>query len=160
MDRTRGVTYATVAVVVLVTAATGPVGLIAIPEAGAEGALGTGSAAVSVVSSPDTVRIDRGEYGTDTFNLRVPDTVLDVESVDGSPILTYAIAIDELGYSRSSVHVLSSDREGTIRVGIEGDTFESGELTADRYDAQLRLVLRGNETRTVYSKPVTVVVAR
>jgi len=160
MDRTRGVTYATVAVVVAVTVATGPVGLLAVPEPGTDGALGTGNATVSVVSAPEDVRIEGGEYGTDTLNLRVSEAVLDVDSVSGNPLLTYAIDIDELGYSRSSVHVLGPAQEGRIRVGIDRATFEASEITADRYEGRLRLVLRGNETRTIYSEPVTVAVRR
>ncbi|MFB6297922.1 MAG: hypothetical protein ABEH56_05320 [Salinirussus sp.] len=160
MDTSRVAVYATVAVVLVVTLATGPIGPIEVPAAdrGIEGDLpGTGNATVTVISTPETLRLVRGVSGTDVYYLRAPPTVLSVESVQGRPILTYKIDIDGLGYQQNVARFLNASREGRVRFEVNrGGPLEAGQVEAGRYDGRIRLILRGEQQRTVYETRVSV----
>jgi hypothetical protein len=159
MDRSRGLVYATVAVLVVVTAATGPLGLFAVPAPadGSTANIGTGDATLSVVSTPERVRLVAGSLDSSPYYLRVPDSVLSVESVRGRPLLTYSLDIDGLGYSRSSVHTI--EEPGRVAVSMERTALEPETVTDGSYAGRLQLVLRGTDTeRTVHEQPVRVVV--
>ncbi|WP_340100243.1 hypothetical protein [Salinibaculum salinum] len=157
MDRGALVVSIVTAIILLATAATGTP-LWTVPEAGADQApLGQGSASVSVVSMPDTATLDPGRQGGDVYYLRVPDATVDVSQLRGNPILTYSIDIDGLGYSTSSVNALANTGEGQTSLSISDVALEEDRLTQDRYEGELRLVLRGDgEETVVYSEPITI----
>jgi hypothetical protein len=158
MERSRAAVYATAAVIVLVTVASGPlVGAVTVPEGGVSGpAPGTGSATVSVVSMPDRATLEPGQYGTDVYYLEVPDAAVDVSAVTGQPVLTYSLSVPELK-SRSSVFFLRPGEQGRTELSMDRLSFDPGAVDRERYTGQLRLVLRGSggET-TLYREPVVI----
>lgn len=157
MDPARAATWGTVSLIVAVTLVSGPlVGAVDF-TADERPPLGSGNATITDVSAPDTVRIERGEYGSETYYLRVPAVTVDIASVEGRPILSYALSIPSMSYTRESVHFLDSGTTGRTRVSIAPDEFEPGSLTPGTYGGELRLTLRadGNST-VVYRDEVTV----
>jgi hypothetical protein len=158
MERSRAAVYATAAVILLVTVASGPlVGAVTVPKGGVSGpAPGTGSATVSVVSMPDRATLEPGQYGTDVYYLKVPDAAVDVSAVTGRPVLTYSLSVPELK-SRSSVFFLRPGEQGRTELSMDRLSFDPGAVDRERYTGELRLVLRGSggET-TLYREPVVV----
>jgi hypothetical protein len=161
MERSRVAVYATVAVIVAVTVASGPlVGAVTVPEGGVSGpAPGTGNATVSVVSMPDRVTLEPGAYDTDVYYLEVPDAVVDVSAVTGKPVLTYSLSVPELK-SRSSVFFLQPGEQGRTELSMDRLSFDPAAVDREQYTGELRLVLRGSGGKlTLYSEPVVVEVA-
>jgi len=158
MERSRAAVYAVVAVIVLVTVASGPlVGAVTVPEGGVSGpAPGTGTATVSVVSVPDRATLEPGAYDTDVSYLEVPDAVVDVSGVTGKPVLTYSLSVPELR-SRSSVFFLEPGAEGRTELSMDRLSFDPGAVDRERYTGQLRLVMRGSGgERTLYEGPIVI----
>jgi len=145
-------------IIVLVAVATGPVGLVSVPdERFGGGPPGTGNATVTVVSSPGQPTLEAGRQGGDVYYLRVPDAEVEIEDVRGNPILEYSIDIAALTYTRSSVHFLGESGAGTRAVSFQPDTFEADRLDREAYRAELAVVVRANGTeRTVYNETTTV----
>lgn len=157
MPSGRTVLLAVAGLIVLVTAATATP-LWTVPEKGAgQAPLGDGSATVEVLTAPETATLEPGRQGGGVYYLRVPDAKVEVTNLRGNPVLTYTIDIDELGYSRSSVTGLASVGEGTVSFTIQQDSMYGREFDKQRYEGELRLVLRGDGTeQVVYEKPIVV----
>jgi hypothetical protein len=112
---------------------------------------------VSVVSAPDRATLDPGRQGGDLYYLNVPDTEVEIAQLRGNPLLAYAIDIDKLGYSRSSVTGLATAGDGSASLSLSQDTLDGERLTQDQYDGTLRLVLRGDgEEQVLYDRDITV----
>jgi len=158
MDAARGTVFAVAGVIVLVAVATGPVGLVSVPdERFGGGPPGTGNATVTVVSSPGQPTLEAGRQGGDVYYLRVPDAKVEVADIRGNPILEYSIDIESLTYARSSVHFLGESGTGTRSVSFQSDTFEADRLDRGTYRAELAVVVRANGTeRTVYNETTAV----
>ncbi len=158
MEWSRVAVYATVAVIVVVSVASGPlVGAVTVPEGGVSGPdPGTGNATVSVVSVPDRVTLEPGAYDTDVYYLEVPDAVVDVSAATGKPVLTYSLSVPELR-SRSSVFFLQPGERGRQKLPMERLSVDPAAVDQERYAGELRLVLRGSGKEvTLYSEPVVV----
>ncbi len=156
----------TVAIILGCTLATGPIGLYTIPTASDAGALGHGNATVTAVSVPETVTLKESRYHTGEYHLQVPPVVVAVETVAGSPILTYTVEIEELGTTKATIHSLGQFGEGTHRLSF-ADASSSGEaqitaiaqnkINQAQYEGRITVVLRGNGTkRVIADTPVTV----
>jgi hypothetical protein len=158
MDAARGTVFAVAGVIVLVAVATGPVGLVSVPdERFGGGSPGTGNATVTVVSSPGQPTLEAGRQGGDVYYLRVPDAEVEVEAVRGNPILEYSIDIEALTYTRSSIHFLGESGTGTRAVSFQSATFDAGRLDRETYRAELAVVVRADGTeRVVYNEMATV----
>jgi hypothetical protein len=157
MDRARGVVLATVGFVVVVTIATGPVGLLEISQERPMSSAGEGNASVTVVSEPDQVVLERGRQGGGVYYLRVSDVEVDVTQLRGNPILGYSLSIDALGYSRNSVHFLGNVGTGQTGISLSRDTFDESQIERDTYRAEVTLTLRTNGTkRVIYTETTTV----
>ncbi len=161
MDVGRVSVIAVAVIIGLVTVATGPiVGAIQVPEPGLEGysQIGGGSANVTVVDAPSQARLAEGGY-SDLRYLTVPDTELEISNVTGSPLLVYSLDIDDLGYSRSSTHVITSRTEGPYSLSLERDALDRSELDRQQYEGTLQIRLQASgPSRTIYEQPITVVV--
>lgn len=157
MHSGRAVALTVAGLIVLVTAATATP-LWSVPDTGAgQAPLGEGTATVSVVSAPEQATIEPGRQGGGVYYLRVPDTEVNVTELRGNPLLSYSISIEGMGRTRSTVHSLDTIGEGRAEISIEPVTFDAAELDRQRYDGQLRLVLRGDgEKEVVYSEPITI----
>lgn len=160
MQMTRAAVVTTAAVVVLVTAASGTP-LLSVPAGGlGADSPGEGTATVTVVSAPDRVTIEPGRQGGGVYYLRIPDARIEVDNLQGNPLLSYSVDIPALGYKRSAVHLLGNAGEGQLAVSIADDTLEGEEVDRDTYRAEVELILRGDRgERTLYAGNATVEVA-
>lgn len=157
MDSARGVVVATAGLVVMVTVATGPIGLLDVSGERSLESAGEGNASVTVVSEPDQAVLERGRQGGGVYYLRVPDVEVDISELRGNPILDYSLSIDALGYSRSSIHFLGNSGTGRTGISLSRDTFDESQIEQETYQAQLTVTLRTNGTkRVVYNETTTV----
>lgn len=157
--RVQPAVVATVAIVVVTTLASGPlVGLDLTAEHSFSGeGLGEGRATVGDVTMPDRVAFERADFGAGSYYLRVPSATVELSEVVGRPILNYEVSIDELGYTRSTIKVLSSANEGTLELGLDEVAFGRDELEQDSYAGELSVSVRYEGTEhVVATKNVTV----
>lgn len=121
----------------------------------------TGNATVGVLSTPDSVRLEKGSFGADApYTLYVPDATVGISNVTGGPLLVYKLRIPELGYSRGTTLFLDDSSTGTRSVALEQTTLDE-ELPEDQYRGELLLLLRGDgPERTLSRGNVTVEVKR
>lgn len=151
--------YSVVGLVVILMLATGPhLPLLSIPEGGfgSDGAIGEGHAQLDVIDPPDQATLEPADYA-DTHHLRVPETSATISNVEGTPLLTVSINIDDLGYSRSSVFTLREHTIGTRSYGIEDGSIESDRLHEHTYEGTIRFVLRDDNGRSVlFESPITI----
>jgi hypothetical protein len=147
----------TVAAILLLTVATGPLGLYDVPETQATDSLGEGNASITVVSVPERIPLEQGRYGNDEYHLRVPSAVVDVDNLTGNPILNYNLDIPAMGKSKSSVHFLGEAGEGRYHASFADSQMAAGEVTQKSYEARVELVIRTNGTsRVIHTQPATI----
>lgn len=119
--------------------------------------LGDGTAEISVVSSPNQLNIDRGRFGTDVYYLRVPDTVVHVDSVDGSPRIVYDFSSPELGIDVTKKKYLRGTEDEKIRLDIGHMALEESAIKKESYEANLTVNIQSFETyKTVYESEMEV----
>jgi len=167
MEPHRIAVYATVAVVVAVAVASGPlVGAVDLTrertgsgDAGA-GVPGEGSVDVAVESLPDTATLDRGAYGAGAYTLRVPDARVRLANVTGQPMVVYKIELRALGYSRGTVHFVTADNAGQFTLGLDRDSLAPDDIDRERYEGRLTVLVRADGERIVERRTVTVHVRR
>jgi hypothetical protein len=121
----------------------------------------TGNATVEVLSTPDTVRLEKGSFGSESpYTLVVPDATIRISNVTGGPLLIYKLRIPELGYSRGTTYFLDGSSAGTRSVGLDKTTVNK-DLWKDQYRGELLLLLRGDGPEQIlYRDNVTVEVVR
>jgi hypothetical protein len=150
----------TVVAILILTVATGPLGLYDVPETQATDSLGEGNATITVISMPETIPLEKGRYGNDEYHLRVPSAVINIENLSGNPILNYNLDIPAMGKSKSSVHFLGVAGEGRYNASFAESAMAAGEVTQQSYDAQLELVVRTNGTeRIIANRTATIEVS-
>jgi len=159
MDEAEYVVAGAVAVIVLATLVSGPlVGAVDFTgESDGSFSPGEGNATVSVLETPARAEIRKSSYGAGTYRLDVPDSVVDLQSVSGTPVLVYKLRIPEIGHTRGTTHFLDSSQSGRTNVTIERGSIDPDEIDESRYDGELVLLLRatGGE-RTLFRGNVTV----
>lgn len=165
MARSRTFVYAAVGCILAVTLVSGPlVPWVDLTRADAgedPGELGQGDATAEVVSAPGRATLTRGAYGSGSYYLEVPDATVELRDVTGRPMLIYKIRLPAKGYSRGTNHFVSAEQEGTYELSLERDAWTRDEVTRDRYEGELVVLLRdGDSDRTVYRGNVTVEVER
>jgi hypothetical protein len=155
METDRLIVYAVAACIAVLTLATGPVGLLEIPES--SGVLtndpGTGNATVEVVSEPETVTLREGEQ--DVWVLEAPSARVNVSNIRGNPLLDYAVSVEGTGYSISSATPLGTQEPGQVEVGIDPGQLDP-ESAQNATGATLTLILRGDIDRTLFERRVEV----
>jgi hypothetical protein len=155
MDIARLVVSVVAACIAALTLATGPVGLLEIPES--SGVLvndpGTGNASVDVVSEPETVTVRESQQ--DVWVLEVPSTTVEVSNIQENPLLDYSVSVSGTGYSVSSATPLGSPGPGRIEVGVASGRLDA-ESARNATGARLQLVLRGDTDRTLLERDVEV----
>ena len=158
MEADRAVVWGVVALVVVTTLASGPlVGAVDLTQERESTAYGQGSVTVDNVTLPANATLMAGRFGAGEYTLRVPDAAVQIESVEGRPLLVYKIDIPERGYSRSSTHFLSADSAGAFAATLADDRFAPDTVDQRSYDAELRLLVRANDTsRVVAERSITV----
>lgn len=159
MDDARVAVYAAVALILGTALVSGPlVGAVDFTREREDTfAPGSGSADVSVVSTPERARLDRGSFGSGAYNLRVPDATVQIAAVSGQPMLVYKIRIPDLGYTRGTAHFLDSSSEGRMTVSIEEDALDPDDIDRDSYPGELVVLVRADGgDEVLYRGPVTV----
>ena len=156
MNHERVVVVGVTVCIVAVTLATGPVGLVALdpPEEIGQQKVGNGNATVEVLSTPDTISIQKSNDGQGFHHIEVPDTRVDISNLRGNPAVTYTVSVDALGVGSNSVHPLKSAGEGETTLSIDRITIrdEVDNVTT----ANIRLVLYADTPRTLFTKEVQV----
>lgn len=159
MDAARGIVWTAVGVILLTAIVSGPlvgaVDLTTPRDAGPGISFGAGDELdASVVSLPqDDIRLEAGRYGAGTYYLRVPDAVVDIKRVRGSPRLVYKLRIDRLGYVRATVHFVDREHEGErLHLALEPDTFAPDRIEGDAYDGTLLVVARTDRNATTLAR--------
>lgn len=166
MQTARAVASATVLCILVVTILSGPlVGAVDLtPEAQStpEPPIGSGALDVSVQSVPtEGVTLEKGQYGSQSFYLHVPDAQVQVESVSGQPMIVYKIRIPELGYSSGTTAFLSESNVGNHTLHIQRKALAPDRVKQESYDAELIILVRaGGEEAELVRQPVTVEVKR
>jgi hypothetical protein len=118
--------------------------------------LGDGTANATLVSEPaDGLYVDRGRFGTDVFYLRIPDAVVDVESVTGRPRLVYQVSVPGLDFERSATTRLDGD--GRVRVPMDARAFTYAQVDNESYRGTVTVRVQSFETdRVVARRTVTI----
>jgi hypothetical protein len=137
-----------VACILGLTLATGPAGLLNIGTESSFEDPGSGTATVEVVSEPGTVAFERSASGQDTLHLSVLTTSVAVSNIAGDPLLSYQVALDEIGFATDKITPLDRSAEGEF----DRRTFRSQEV-ASVTEAALTLTLRGDEQVRLGSSP-------
>ena len=124
--------------------------------------LGDGNASVTVDSLPaERLHVDEGRFGTNVAYFRVPDAVVRVGDVTGTPRLVYRIRVPALGVDEATTHLLATDRRGTVRLHGVDRAFDPATITEKRYEATVTVRVQSFERdRTVLSANETVEVER
>ena len=150
----------TVAVVVATTLVSGPlVGFVDLTadQSFSGAGLGEGRATVTDVTFPDRVVIEKGDFGSGSYYLRVGTATAEVSEVVGRPILSYQLSIPALGNTKSTIQVLSASSEGEIELAIEESPYGKDQITADSYEGTLSVAVRyGGQEHAIASENVTI----
>lgn len=143
---------ATVAIILLTTAVSGPaisaVDLTASDSFSGAG-LGDGGVTAGDVDLPETMTIERGEFGSGSYYLRVPPATVDLQAVEGRPIVSYQVSVEELGFTRSSVHVVSAGDTGQYELTLEEVAFGQDEIHNESYAGELTVIARYDDAEHV-----------
>lgn len=164
MEQIPWVPASAVAIILSVTLISGPLlfpGLDMTQEENTMAAVGTGEITTSQITVPETVTLERGDYGSEGYYVRVPDTIVGVDQVAGRPVLRYRIEIPELGYSRTTAHFVSQGSKGDIYLSIEEDTLDPAKINRSSYAGELQIIASANDTSRVLTRQnITVNVSR
>lgn len=156
----RPVVALTIGIVLATTLASGPfVGAVDLTaeQSFAGGSLGDGRATVSDVTFPDRVTFEHGDFGAGSYYLRAGTATATLQKVVGRPIISYEVSIPPLGYTKSTIQVLSSSSEGRIELQLDETAFGKQEIDNESYAATLAVDVRyGGEERPIATENVTI----
>lgn len=151
--------YSVMAAIVVLALATGPfVGLLSVPEGGfgSQGAPGSGTANVTVVSTPERATLEAGQYG-DVYYLTVPESVVAVSNVTGAPYLTLSVDVDDIWISRTTIHSLTPGQSGDYRVSVGRASLEDIAPDTQTLPGRLRISIHDRRGTTVIAdEPIEV----
>jgi hypothetical protein len=103
----------TVGIILFVLVLSGPVG--GVDFTGEPTTLDDGNASVTVAEgSTDTLTVSEGRFGTNVTYVRIPDAVLDVESVRGQPRVVYLVTVPNLSVDKQSRRYIESTGRLTV----------------------------------------------
>jgi hypothetical protein len=124
-----------------------------------DGALGSGSASVSVQEFPDRAHFTEGEFDSGAYYLSSPPLRVTAESITGRPILVCQLDIPTLGYSTSRLAFLNESANGTHVFQFDAGPISAEKLDATEYSGEFSVFVRANgEKKVIASRNVTVVV--
>jgi hypothetical protein len=153
MDFVRATTVGAVTVILATTLLSGGVVDLTADRPTFSGA-GEGDAAVSVVSVPTDVALERGSAEADVYHLRAAPAHVTASAIDGRPILVYELAIPELQFWSVRKYILTEP--GDQRLRFTAGTLDGDRIANDSYRATVTIKLDGDRERVVYRRNVTV----
>ncbi|MFD1587193.1 hypothetical protein ACFR9U_09375 [Halorientalis brevis] len=123
-----------------------------------QGELGTGNVTVTEASLPSSAGFEKGQYGSESYYLRVPAATVTFERVTGRPVLNYKLDVPGLSYSRQSVYFVDeSDSGERVTFKLNKDTLPPETFTREEYTGEVRLVMRANgSARVLANRTITV----
>ncbi|MCY4731531.1 hypothetical protein KY092_13305 [Natronomonas gomsonensis] len=160
MRSDRAVVAATIAVVIGVSVASGPlVGLSLTDEQSF--APGSGTANVTVETVPDTATLTQSNYGSGPYTLRLDPARIRVSTVSGQPTIAYELAVEGLNHSRTSVTFLDDGYEGRYDLAFSPSTIAPDRVDETRYDGMVRVYVYDERSdRLLVERNVTIEVKR
>lgn len=160
MRSDRAVVAVTVAVLIGVTVASGPlVGLSLTDERSF--APGSGTANVTVGTVPETATLTRANYGSGPYTLRLDSARIRVSAVSGQPTVAYELAVDGLNHTRTSVTFLDESYEGRYDLAFAPSTISPDRVDGERYDGTVRVYVYDERSdRLLVERDITVEVKR
>lgn len=107
--------------------------------------IGTGNASVSVRDLPDRAVIERMDFGSELYQLRVEDAAVAVDDVRGRPTVAYKLRVDLTDGARAigSTAILSRCHD-TTSISIEDSSLEPDRVENESYDGTLTVTYRGS----------------
>lgn len=155
MDRTRRIQWFTVAAILAVVVASGPLVPVDLvgerpdaPDGNAPAV--SGNASILVLDEPGPVTLERGRFGAGTYTFSGTGVTLQVDDVSGHPVVGYELSIDALGFTGSRLFFLNRSHAGsTITLSIERGNFPRGDLANESYSGRVTVRVRGAEERVV-----------
>ena len=165
MNTERRVIWLTVSVILGVIVLSGPlVGAVDLTPAQTTPSLTantaeTDSLNVTVVDVPLTVQLKHTDYGSDAYELRVPPATVQINTVQGNPLLFYRLSIPALGFSTSWLHAPAEHIGEQLALSMKPHIFAPEDIERQEYDGTLTIVARvnGSEERiTTRNMTVTV----
>lgn len=151
MNRERAVLVTTVALLLGVTFASGPLVGVSLTEPESF-APGSGSIEASVAATPETATLERASHGAGVYYLRADPIDVRVANVTGQPSLAYELAVSDLGHTSTSVTFLDDDAGSTVRLGFDPSTLEADRVDSEAYDGVLRVIATDGDGRRVIAE--------
>lgn len=163
MKSARGASGVTVGVILLTILVSGPlVGAVDLTRSSsADGAPGDGTVTVENVAVAEAeTRMYSGRFGAETIYLNVPDARVDVDGVQGRPIVTYTASVPNLSTTSGQTYFLQESSD-EITLQIDRPAFDPDQVTRDAYEVELEIVVRDSAgEHVVYQETVTAEVER
>lgn len=117
----------------------------------------SGAVGVAVTDFPDDrIALERQGFGVQKYQLSAADVVVSVDELRGCPVVIYELEIPSLGYVSVRRMYPTEESLGEASLSIVGGTFDPGKLTEDAYDARARVLVVGDERRTVFERNLTI----
>lgn len=159
MDTTRAAVWATVGVILVTVAVSGLLPNFP-PPPDQRYCDASGNATVTVEdTAADELAIVPTDANQERYELTGPPIRATATDVRGCPVLVYRVGISDLGFTSVRRTFLSPEGPPSVSMSVVGGTFDGERITNGSYPATVELQLEGNETRTVYSRNVTVPVS-
>ena len=159
MDRERGAILAVCGIIALTAVAFGPlVSGLSLEDASDSQSESTdrGSLTVESVSFPSTALIEPTSYGAANHYVSAPPATVRIDSISGSPLLSYQLRIESLGVQLSTVHFLDETTDPAYEVTIDPATMDL-DLGDEEYTGELSIiVIDSSGRRTVANQTVPV----
>lgn len=149
-----------VSLLVVVSLLSGPIGVGLDLTPGDDVALGDGDASITVLSpADDELAVTAGRFGAEVAYLRIPDLVVRVASVDGSPRVVYRVLVPDLA-TVTETRVLTPSDTGRVRLDARDRAMPYGAVTESTYQGHLEVRVQSFTTdRTVVNRSIAVEVA-
>lgn len=143
MERTRAVVAGATAVILGVTLLSGPlVPGVTLASEPAPIALESGNVTVSAVEMPNEVTLEAGSYGAANYYLDAPPIRVQFSTLSGRPTLVYELAIEELGYTRTTNHFLDASTGDAYDLTLASDTLTDADVTREQYNGTVTVSKR------------------
>jgi hypothetical protein len=130
---------------------------ISLSSSAAEYEPASGSVNVSVSSVPESLTLERNEFGSGTYQLESSSVTTTVADVSGNPLVVYDLRIPKLQYNKETYRILSAGFEGELSIRATSDTVQPSRVSAGSYDATVTVLVRSDVgSRVVVTKNVTI----
>lgn len=159
MDVERAAIGATVVLVAVTALVSGPlVGGVDFTRAADDptAPAGTGTAEVSVESVPETVVLDRGDFGAGTYHMQAEDAIVRVGDVTGNPHLEYIVEIPALDYVEGRIIRLHDAQGDRMHLAVRPVEIGPRIVREDAYEGTISVRLQSDRNRVLYEAQIRI----